>query len=612
MRLASKINAALFAAFTGGTLATFVVLQSAIQPQFDEIERASAQMNHKRVTDAFDAMSEKLQTAAQDYAFWDESYKFLQGEGVDSFIASNLSPEFKAVENLGVNALIFLRSNGALAWGAAYDLGSKEPLEGGVAEIAHFSRAHPYIGLSSRSSKRGVIQTSKGLMLVAITPVLKSDGTGDPVGKVIAAKFLDVDAAKSLTGVHFELAELPADSNYSKLIEGTGLSTLPDHVETTSVLRNVIGQPLAVVKASSPRDVSHTGALAIASALKMMILAGFLALFILWAFMHKVVSKRIEALALHFKTAGADGRIKAAAAAGGDEIGDLAKSFNGMAEEVNVLRDSLADSAFMAGLSEWAAGTLHNVRNGLLPIGANSWQINELFDASWLANLEIAVAQHADSSTDPERRAKLNAYIVGSAGKFLSSAKTAAELTHKIKDASVAIVDMTTEFERYAHRSTVTESIELSPLVLAVATTCIEASQRRIELIVPKTKLEVMANGVILRQVLGNVIINALEAIPEGPHGKIAVSIGSHLQSDDFVEIRISDNGTGISPERLKQIFERGNSTKIDRPGGLGLHWCANAVNVLGGTIHAESPGIGLGTSIIMTLPSASKARRAA
>ncbi len=611
MRLASKINTALIAAFAGGTLATFAVLQSAIQPRFDEIERASAQMNHKRVTDAFDAMSEKLQTAAQDYAFWDESYKFLQGEGVDTFIASNLNPEFKAVENLGVNALIFLRGNGTVAWGAAYDLDNKERLEGGVDEIAHFSRSHPYIGISSRSSKRGIIKTSKGLMLVAITPVLKSDGTGDPVGKVIAAKFLDVEAAKSLTGVHFELAELPAVTNYSNLIIGTSITTLADHVETTTVLRNVIGQPLAIVKASSPRDVSHTGALAIASALKMMVLAGFLALLILWAFMHQVVAKRIEALARHFKTAGAGGKIRSATDAGDDEIGDLAKSFNGMAEEVNVLRDSLADSSFMAGLSEWAAGTLHNVRNGLSPIGANSWQIDQLFEKSWLGNLETAIAQHADASTDPERRAKLNAYLVASAGKFLSSAQKASELTRKIKDASEAIVDMTTEFERYAHRNTVSESIELRPLVQSVAATCIEASRRKVDLIMPKFNVEVLANGVILRQILGNVIINALEAMPEGPHGKIAISMSNQVGSE-FVELKISDNGKGISPSQLKHIFERGHSTKIDRPGGLGLHWCANAVNVLGGTIHAESPGIGLGTSIIITLPSPSKTRRAA
>ncbi len=197
MRISSKINAALFAAFASGTLATFAVLESTIKPQFDEIERSSAQLNHKRVTDAFEAFTEKLKTATQDYAFWDETYSFMQGENTDEFIASNLMPEFKAVENLGVNALIFLDASHKVRWGVAYDLETQEPLDGIVKEIAHFSRSHAYIGGSEEQAKRGIIRTSKGLFLVAIAPALKSDRSGDPMGKVISAKMLDVEAAKA-------------------------------------------------------------------------------------------------------------------------------------------------------------------------------------------------------------------------------------------------------------------------------------------------------------------------------------------------------------------------------------------------------------------------------
>ena len=161
MRIASKINAALVGVFACGTLVSLVVMEATIKPRFDEIERADAQMNHKRVADAFDAFTEKLQTATQDYAFWDESYGFLQGENVDAFIASNLTPEFKAVDNLGVNALVFQNSNGEVLWGVAYDLETQQAIDGMVAEIAHFSRSHPYIGSTSVVTKRGLIRTSK-------------------------------------------------------------------------------------------------------------------------------------------------------------------------------------------------------------------------------------------------------------------------------------------------------------------------------------------------------------------------------------------------------------------------------------------------------------------
>ena len=77
--------------FACGTLATFGVLQATIQPRFDELERAAAQTNHKRVLEAFDMMSEKLETATHDYAFWDETYGFILDDTNTEFVSFNLS-----------------------------------------------------------------------------------------------------------------------------------------------------------------------------------------------------------------------------------------------------------------------------------------------------------------------------------------------------------------------------------------------------------------------------------------------------------------------------------------------------------------------------------------
>ena len=89
-----------------------------------------------------------------------------------------------------------------------------------------------------------------------------------------------------------------------------------------------------------------------------------------------------------------------------------------MADQVNHLRDALADSAYMTGLSEWAAGTLHNVRNGLVPLAATTYEIEKQFDGSWVRNVETAVAEHAKPETAPDRREKLNAFLVGTAARL--------------------------------------------------------------------------------------------------------------------------------------------------------------------------------------------------
>ena len=68
--------------------------------------------------------------------------------------------------------------------------------------------------------------------------------------------------------------------------------------------------------------------------------------------------------------------------------------------------------------------------------------------------------------------------------------------------------------------------------------------------------------------------------------------------------IHCRDDGVGIPAENLTRIFESGFSTKSRETNqGIGLHWCANAVNALGGRIWAESDGDGHGASFHVEVP---------
>ena len=605
MRISSKINTALFAAVACGTLATFMVLQSTIKPQFDEIERAAAQLNHKRVTDSFEAFTDKLKTATQDYSFWDATWKFMQGEDTAEYIASTLVPEDKVVENLDVNALVFLGTDNIIRWGVAYDLNTHEPMDGIVNQLVQFGIDHPMIANSEPDARRGLIQSTKGLLLVAIAPVLKGDRTGEPMGKVISAKLLDLEAAKELTGVDFSLDDVPPSTGAVDLSNEITIETLIDQIQTTSTVKDVLGRPLARLKVNSPRDVSRAGASAIRSAMLMMIMVGLAAIGILWAFLERTVVSRVAALKMHFATAGSSGKIAETPGTNGtDEIGDLARSFNVMAGQVNELRDALADSSYMSGLSEWAAGTLHNVRNGLAPVTATTWQVQQIFEGPWLKNIEMAAKEHADAATTPDRREKLNTFLVGSAARFVEAAKKTTDLTAKINDASQAILDIVAEFETYAHRKTTLEPVDLLPMFKTVAASTIDVQMKDAELVLPHASAVITGNEVILRQVISNIFVNAVEAIEGQQHpGRVEVSIAISGQNSALTRIAISDNGEGLESDRLEAIFRRGVSTRNRASGGLGLHWCANAVKVMGGNIRAESDGPGLGATIILELP---------
>ena len=77
-------------------------------------------------------------------------------------------------------------------------------------------------------------------------------------------------------------------------------------------------------------------------------------------------------------------------------------------------------------------------------------------------------------------------------------------------------------------------------------------------------------------------------------------------------ELTVSDDGVGIDAANRDRLFEKGFSTKSGGKRGVGLHWCANAVNAMGGRLSVESDGPQQGATFRITLPAALSRRDAA
>jgi signal transduction histidine kinase len=110
-----------------------------------------------------------------------------------------------------------------------------------------------------------------------------------------------------------------------------------------------------------------------------------------------------------------------------------------------------------------------------------------------------------------------------------------------------------------------------------------------------------------LKQVFINILKNALEAIPTG--GSIHVAIKK--MDTDHVMVRISDNGIGISPEKIKKLGEPFYTTK-EKGTGLGLMVSYNIIKNHKGHIEVYSePGQGTTFEIILPIsPQRYKAKR--
>jgi signal transduction histidine kinase len=106
----------------------------------------------------------------------------------------------------------------------------------------------------------------------------------------------------------------------------------------------------------------------------------------------------------------------------------------------------------------------------------------------------------------------------------------------------------------------------------------------------------VMVDGNQLSQVFVNLILNAIDAMPEG--GRLTVS--SALRGDE-IRIKFRDTGIGIPAEELSRIFDPFYTTK-EKGTGLGLSVSYTMVRKMNGTITVESE-VGQGTTFIIRLP---------
>ncbi|MGE0600675.1 MAG: sensor histidine kinase [Dehalococcoidia bacterium] len=134
-------------------------------------------------------------------------------------------------------------------------------------------------------------------------------------------------------------------------------------------------------------------------------------------------------------------------------------------------------------------------------------------------------------------------------------------------------------------------------------TPAFEEKGLRLEVVAPDGLPAVLADPERLVQLLSSLIDNALKYTPAPGTVTIAAR-----REDRGVAFSVRDSGTGIPPEHLPHVFER--FYRIDRSrsrgtggSGVGLTIARALATAMGGTLRAESPGVGQGSTFTLVLP---------
>lgn len=246
-----------------------------------------------------------------------------------------------------------------------------------------------------------------------------------------------------------------------------------------------------------------------------------------------------------------------------DEIGELVKQYNQMIEQLEASARKLAETEREGAWREIARQIAHEIKNPLTPM-----------------KLSVQHLQRAYAQNDPNISEKID--------------RTAKLLVKQIDTLS----ELATEFSSFAKMpAPVYESIDVCYELQTIVELYRLETPHTIDFRC-SVQNELYFDRSYLTRSVGNLIKNALQAIPEHTEGLVTVSV--HESDNDFV-IEVADNGSGMTEESASMIFKPYFSTKVSGM-GLGLPIVKNMIESGNGKIFFKTK-TGIGSTFTIVLP---------
>lgn len=263
-----------------------------------------------------------------------------------------------------------------------------------------------------------------------------------------------------------------------------------------------------------------------------------------------------------------------------DELAELASEFNSMttrlhdvyadlARQVNERTRQLVRSERMVSVGFMAAGVAHEINNPLASIA---------FCAEALERrLQNKLGQI------PEDAEVVMKYL----GMMQEEAQRCKQITQKLLD-----------FSRSGGRSESANLIQLIQDVIEVAR-CLPTARSKVIVFEPTGSLMVPMRVPEIKGVVLNILVNGLESMDD--HSALSITVQTR---NDYAEVCFQDSGCGMNAETLNNIFEPFfTRSRTGQGTGLGLATSHLIIDQHGGTIIADSAGLGEGSTFTIKLP---------
>ncbi len=282
--------------------------------------------------------------------------------------------------------------------------------------------------------------------------------------------------------------------------------------------------------------------------------------------------------------------------------------------QLRAAQDELVTTARRAGMAEIANNVLHNVGNVLNSVNISAGLVSVTLrdsKAQWVTRAVQLLNENAADlgtflTTDEKGKALpgyLNRLAATLGTEQESMKKELASLTRSVDHLKEIVATQ----QSYAGASSVIDTVKVPELIEdALRMNLTELTRQQVTTVREYSDMPpLLLDKHLVLQILVNLIRNASQALgvmADRPHRMTLRAEITDLADGRRLRISVADDGEGISPENLAQLFVHGFTTRKSGH-GFGLHSCALAAAEMGGTLSARSDGPGRGAVFTLELP---------
>jgi two-component system, NtrC family, nitrogen regulation sensor histidine kinase NtrY len=404
--------------------------------------------------------------------------------------------------------------------------------------------------------KKEDLADGQALGLITVRTVKAGDG----LLYIVGGRRLDqgfLDSLPGAEGMRVQLYRQPGE--VPRVNSDATITTLPLRGRDNQLLATLVIENSRADLVALKKYIQGTAAIVGAAGVLLGLLVSF------WTASR--VTRPLRGLTASVREVAAGNWDTRAAVSSSDEIGQLARDFNGMTEQLVEQRDRMIQAERVAAWRELARRLAHELKNPLFPLQITIENLQRARDASPEQFDEVF---RESTCTLLAELGHLKTIV----GRFSDFAKMPAPQLEPVNINQLArevLQLFDAQLQAPGH-----------PPVKATLRLAADAG-------------EVPADRDQLRRALDNLILNALDAMPHG--GEVVFQTSRH---DDKVAIEISDDGEGLTPEECDRLFTPYYTTK-QHGTGLGLAIVQSVVSDHKGTITVHSE-VGKGTTFRIEL----------